>query len=241
MPHLPQFLGSEVESASQPFLRSLSQSSWPMLHEELQAPIEQTVVPPTMRGHTAPHAPQLAMSSLAETSQPSESFLLQSRKPALQAPIEQVPPAQRFAALGYWAQTRPQAPQLVTSLVVLRHAPPQQIPPPASLMQSVSMRQAPRHSYLPKPSASTQIMPPPQLSLVGRHATQRPVGTSQRGVGAMQSTSTPHLPHDVGLALQSMRSGMLRTAMSVLFIGSVGVHPPSSKPATSSRSGPRIG
>jgi hypothetical protein len=81
-----------------------------------------------------PQAPQFARSLLSAISQPFVALLSQFAKPAPQAPRAQVPVAQVAEALAK-AQTRPQAPQLRTSVCVSTSQPfaalPSQLPKPA--------------------------------------------------------------------------------------------------------------
>jgi hypothetical protein len=80
-----------------------------------------------------PQAPQFARSLVRFRSQPSLALLLQSAKPVLHVPRAQVPLAQVAAALAK-AQTRPQAPQFRTSVVLFTSQPlvalPSQLPKP---------------------------------------------------------------------------------------------------------------
>jgi len=79
LPQVPQLFGSVSTSISQPSAGSPSQSAKPGLHETIvQLPAVQATVSLEL-GHRSPHPPQLPVSVLPFTSQPSLGSLLQSR------------------------------------------------------------------------------------------------------------------------------------------------------------------
>jgi hypothetical protein len=80
---------------------------WPAVHEEAALAAAQA----------CPHAPQLLTLVLRFVSQPFAAFLSQSPKPAVQMPTWQMPAEHAGVALAT-EQTLPQAPQLLTSLLV---------------------------------------------------------------------------------------------------------------------------
>ena len=71
---------------------------------------------------TRPQAPQLLTSLLVFVSQPSTGLLLQSAKPGLQDATVQTPTVQAGVPFAT-KQTRPQAPQLLTLVVILTSQP----------------------------------------------------------------------------------------------------------------------
>lgn len=77
--------------------------------------------------HTLPHMPQLFGSVRMLTSQPSICLLLlQSAKPAAQVPLQK-PAVQVTVSMWLGEQTVPHAPQFVTLVEVLTHAPLQAV------------------------------------------------------------------------------------------------------------------
>src|SRR5262245_45698052 len=93
-----------------------SQSPSPLSHAPLHMPPPHVGVVMWLLEQTRPHAPQLAALALVLSSQPSLCLLLlQSEKPALQAPLH-MPPAQLRVML-LLEQTVPHAPQLSTSVM----------------------------------------------------------------------------------------------------------------------------
>jgi len=122
-PHAPQLFTSVRMTVSQPSpevalqsRRSLGQLTLEVPHID---PAHTALVPMGGGGQATPQPPQLATSPDAVlTSQPSSALALQSRKPALHAPIAQRPPEQLDAALADW-QRLPHTPQLLASEPVL--------------------------------------------------------------------------------------------------------------------------
>jgi hypothetical protein len=106
---LPQWLGSFVGFTQLP---PHMVSGDPHVGE--QVPLAQTVPAP----HACPHVPQLALLLFALTSQPSALLPLQSRKPAVQAPIAQCIAVQAAPALAK-LHALPHAPQLVTEVIAV--------------------------------------------------------------------------------------------------------------------------
>src|SRR5262245_19563375 len=79
-------------------------------------PPEHRAVPLAMAGQAWPQPPQWATLVFTSISQPSLKTLLQSPLPAAHEATAQAPPAPPAVALaGFW-HTRPQPPQLATSL-----------------------------------------------------------------------------------------------------------------------------
>jgi hypothetical protein len=76
----------------------------------------------------APHAPQLALAVWRLTSQPLLATPSQSPKPALQVYV-QLPAAHTVVAFARAGHAVVQLPQLATSFVRLRHAPPHAVSP----------------------------------------------------------------------------------------------------------------
>jgi hypothetical protein len=96
VPQLPQLLS--VASDSQPFMALPSQLSKLVLQPvSWHAPVEQLDMP-FGREQVTPHAPQFMFVRI-ETSQPSPSWLLQSRKPELQVKLQ--PPPVQVAELTF--------------------------------------------------------------------------------------------------------------------------------------------
>ena len=130
--HPPQCVG-ELRLVSQPLMALLSQSPKPGLQTIPQLPLVQVGVPPAVE-HLVVHALQLLTSVFRLTSQPLLARPSQSAKPALQAPIAQVPLLQVAAAFAN-VHLVPQALQLLTSVFKLTSQPlvaePSQLPEPA--------------------------------------------------------------------------------------------------------------
>jgi len=106
---------------SQPLAGLLSQSPKPEAQAIPQLPAVQVGVPPAVE-HLVPQALQLLISVLRLTSQPLAGLPSQSLKPALHAPMAQVPLLQVAAALAN-AHLVPQALQLLTSVLRLTSQP----------------------------------------------------------------------------------------------------------------------
>jgi hypothetical protein len=149
-----------------------------------------------------PQAPQFARSLERFRSQPSLALLLQSAKPVLQVPRPQVPLAQVAAALAN-AQTRPQAPQLRTSVWVLMQA----------LLQNdcpVGHTQRPMEQLWPVPQSRPQA---PQLRTLVWRLRQPPlqlvcpVGHEVAHMPALHTRTKPQLfPQAPQLARLAWRS-----------------------------------
>lgn len=93
VPQPPQLFGSVAGGASQPLPGFLSQSRKPASHAPRpHAPALQTGVA-LMVVQTVPQVPQLAGSVAVAASQPLIASMSQSKKPALQVPTVQEPPA----------------------------------------------------------------------------------------------------------------------------------------------------
>lgn len=90
---LPHALGSFVTSRSQPSSRSVLQSPQPAVQAVEQAPPVQLGVP-WFELHLTPQPPQLLMSLLTGSSQPSVWLVLQWAKPVLQVSTWQLPDTQ---------------------------------------------------------------------------------------------------------------------------------------------------
>ncbi len=105
VPQPPQFRGSVAM-----FTQSPEHAVAPAPQVVAQAPLAQTCP----AEHAPPQRPQLALSVLRLVSQPLAGFMSQSAKPALQAPIAQLPAAHVAAALGKRHAT-PQPPQFEAS------------------------------------------------------------------------------------------------------------------------------
>lgn len=84
----------------------------------------QVAEPPVGAGHTRPQVPQLATVLVRFVSQPLVALPSQLPKPVVQVPSTQALAAQLAAALAK-VHTRPQAPQLFTSVIVARQTPAQ--------------------------------------------------------------------------------------------------------------------
>lgn len=109
---------------SQPSAAMPLQSMKPGLHvPTAQAPFAQVAVALGSE-HTRPQAPQFLGSAARLVSQPSAGFWLQSAKPELQVPMVHTPATHLVVALGS-EQTRPQAPQLLGSVLTLTQVVPQ--------------------------------------------------------------------------------------------------------------------
>src|SRR4051812_16671244 len=79
--------------------------------------LEHTLAEQAVPGRqTVPQAPQLRLSLVRLTSQPSAVVVLQLAKPVAQAPMPQALAAQPAVALAGATQARPQAPQLGTDV-----------------------------------------------------------------------------------------------------------------------------
>jgi nicotinate-nucleotide--dimethylbenzimidazole phosphoribosyltransferase len=129
-----------------------------------QAPPEQTW-PATQ---AAWHAPQLALSLRASTSQPLAASPSQSRKPAAQAAIAQTPAPQPGAAWGS-AQARPQAPQFA-----------------ALAVRSTSQPFAGLASQSPKPAPQrTTVHAPPAQPLAATWASAQAAPHAPQFAGSM--------------------------------------------------------
>jgi len=116
-PQPPQLLGSPAINVSQPLAGLPSQLAKPAWQAAMtQVPFEQALEA-FGRLQTCPQAPQLLGSFAMLVSQPSAYWPLQSRKPGLQAAMKHVPPEQAGVPFGTGEQGRPQAPQLLTSLL----------------------------------------------------------------------------------------------------------------------------
>ncbi len=127
----PQCVGSMLVLTSQALAGLPSQSAVPIGH---------THAPPVQTrpiGHARPHAPQFMVSVPASTSQPSNTFMLQSRKPRRQMFVHEPP---THVVPGHAVA---QSPQCEKSRSVSAHVLPQQIwpvghvPHPASAGASV--------------------------------------------------------------------------------------------------------
>jgi hypothetical protein len=119
MPQPPQWLALVLVSTSQPSPVTPLQSAIGAVHRAPDMHVEPTqkAVRPAGARHTFRQLPQLRTSAAVLVSQPSDGSLLQSAKPALQAPIAHTPAAQDVAALTN-RQRRPHAPQLSRSAAV---------------------------------------------------------------------------------------------------------------------------
>src|SRR6476659_9358245 len=118
MPQPPQWRGSLPSPVSQPLFGILSQSPQPASH--LPMPHTLFAQPATACGVLAqlfPQLPQLDESTAALISHPSWSCPLQSLYPGAHTPTTQAPPRQSGLPLGM-EQALPQAPQLLTSLLI---------------------------------------------------------------------------------------------------------------------------
>jgi hypothetical protein len=112
-PQAPQLLTSVPVFTQVPL-----HTTWPGGHCVVQVPLTQLVP----LGQAWPQAPQLLGSFVRLISQPLAALVSQSAKPALQLAITQLPPEHAMVALGA-VQTRPQAPQLLTSVPVFTQVP----------------------------------------------------------------------------------------------------------------------
>ena len=124
LPQPPQWAVFVAKSASQPFAVLPSQLPKPLLHViDAHTPPEQVGVP-FVASQRLPHAPQLLRSVVSVTSQPLVDDPSQSARGEVQAaPTPQVPTpdtlgAQKAVRPVGAVQRVPQAPQLVTSVVV---------------------------------------------------------------------------------------------------------------------------
>src|SRR5262245_29370237 len=101
MPQPAQFIASALVFTSQPLANSLSQSAKPALHDDTaHLPALHPGRPLAAGPHGIRQPPQLATSLPRSASHPSAGFTLQSAKPASQASMTQLPPAQAGLA---WA------------------------------------------------------------------------------------------------------------------------------------------
>ena len=121
-PHTPQFVFDVVTLVSQPFEGTPSQFPKPALHEATaQAPFEHADVPFATK-HCALHAPQLFTLVRVLISQPSDTMLLQSAKPALHEPMRHAPLLQTDVPLAA-VHCVPQPPQFPASAAMLTSQP----------------------------------------------------------------------------------------------------------------------
>jgi hypothetical protein len=129
-PHAPQLFGLLLVFTSQKSLAMPLQSASgavhipPSMHDELA----QNAVRPAPPEQRLPQVPQLVTSVATLVSQPSVGSLLQSRKPALHAPIVHTPDTQVGVALAK-RQRLLHAPQLFGSVAVA-------VSQPAAVLQS---------------------------------------------------------------------------------------------------------
>ena len=114
VPQAPQWLALASVSVSHPFVGLASQSPKPALHEGVQAPETQAVLPLRFVQVTA-HPPQLAV-VFREVSQPVATLRSQSPNPALQAMAHE--PARHAGVPLVLSHTDPQAPQCSSLAVV---------------------------------------------------------------------------------------------------------------------------
>ncbi len=111
VPHAPQFPGSTLVT-----VHAAPHSVLPVPQLAAHVPAVHTVPPPHTRGiPDTEQAPQLALSVFVFTSQPFAGLPSQSAKPALHAPIAQVPAAHVAPAFAN-EQRIPHPPQLFTSV-----------------------------------------------------------------------------------------------------------------------------
>jgi len=144
VPQAPQLFTSVRMAVSQPSPEVALQSRRSLGQFTLEVPhidaAHTALVPMGGGGQLTPQPPQLVTSPDAVlTSQPSSELVLQSRKPALHAPITHRPPEQLEAALADW-QRLPHTPQLLASEAVLVSQPlaaaPSQSAKPAAQAES---------------------------------------------------------------------------------------------------------
>lgn len=133
-PQLPQLRESVLTLTSQPSPLTRLQSAKPALHEAMPHAPDRHVGAPFATTQARPQPPQLLTLVVVLTSQPSPDVRLQSAKPALHA----TPHARdwhRGAPFGTARQTRPQRPQLLTSMLMSASQPlngmPSQLAKPA--------------------------------------------------------------------------------------------------------------
>jgi hypothetical protein len=128
LPQAPQLALDVLRSASQPSTSLLLQLPKPALQVSRHALPLQVFAALGRDGQAALQAPQLALSLVVFTSQPSPALLLQFAKPPLQVKVH-VLLAHTVAALARVGQALLQAPQLVVLVVVFTSQP---LPPLAS-------------------------------------------------------------------------------------------------------------
>jgi len=162
---------------SQPSAGFPLQLAKPLLQPVIvQLPDEQPAVP-FAAAQVNPHPPQLLVSLLVPTSQPSPGIPLQLAKPLLQPEIVQVPDVQPGVPFGA-AQVVPHPPQLFGSLVVAASQ-----PSTTELLQSVNPAlQEPIVQVLDVqpavPFAAVQMVPQlPQLAGLLSRVTSQPSAT----------------------------------------------------------------
>ena len=127
VPHAPQYVVDVLRLVSQPFAALLSQLPKPVLHDErVQAPLVHAGFAFAIEHaeHTAPLVPQLVADSLATA----------SHVPALQHPVQEVPPQLQAPALHAWPPAHiphapPPEPHIVVDwFAVSTHVSPEQQP-----------------------------------------------------------------------------------------------------------------
>jgi hypothetical protein len=115
-PHAPQWANEVERSTSHPSVTLMLQSPRRAAHAIPHTPAAHEAAPPAEL-HALLQRPQWAVLVSTFTSQPFESTPSQFAKPALHEAIEHVPLEHVGVALAS-AQTRPQAPQLFTSVLL---------------------------------------------------------------------------------------------------------------------------
>jgi hypothetical protein len=175
--HVPQWVGSDRVSDSQPFIGSASQSAKPVAHPHPVAP--QTWFAP----HAVPQAPQFARSASSCTSQPFAGSPSQSARPAGHTHMPSV-----HAREG--PQSCPQAPQFMASLAA-------SISQPFTTLRSQSSR----------PITHTPVHVPPLQVVPGQTSPHAPQFAGSRVTAAhapLQHISpVPHAVQVIGASTVS--------------------------------------
>ncbi len=184
-PHAPQLVLSLMRFTQVP-----AQSVCPVGHT--QTPIAHDCPPE----HARPHVPHDVLVAVRLVSQPLAGLLSQLPKPALHAPIAQVPEAQVADALAN-THGRPHAPQWLASLAKFTSQPLagllSQLPKPA--LHAIETHAPPAHVGIPLVRLQTRPhMPQLRASVAVVDSQPLVVMPSQSASPVAQSVPTMHVP-----------------------------------------------
>jgi len=192
-PHMPQCWTLVAVAASQPLAALPSQLAKPAAQVPTpHAPATQVAVP-LVAVQARLHMPQWVRLVRVSTSQPLAGLPSQSAKPALQAPIAQVPAAQMAAALGK-LHARPHMPQWAALVRVSASQPLAALPSQLAKFAAQAVRVQAPAVHAPVPLAGAQARPhAPQFAMVSRVVSQ-PLAALPSQLPRPAAQATPQVP-----------------------------------------------